>query len=174
MWGAKMYRLLHVFGVLIFGMLIGEAAVAQDYRQFSKVGQWTIMKRPNGTCFAVTGAFQGDLFAISIRHDGVYLSLLNPKFHIPPGEYPVEVSLHGATIVPADTITLNALVEERKESFITIKLPEHQVRNLRKAALLSLTFAGKNHRLFPSDIENMGRELDLCARYDSDPLKSAR
>jgi hypothetical protein len=147
---------------------------AESIRQFSTVGPWAVLKKQDGTCFAFANGYQGDVFLLWAKHSGVYVSLGNSAFNIPRGEYPVELSLNGSTIVPADVTTMTAVVKEGKGSWLTVKLLDHQIKNLPRAALITVSLAGKSHLLFLSDIGNLMRDLDTCAKYDSDPLRSAR
>lgn len=155
-------------------LLLGTSHAQDSVKQFSYVRPWFILKRSNGSCFATAHAFDGDVFVIHTRGNGLYVSLGNQKFNIPPGAYPVAVALHGSMIVPRDEIAVNGIVEGGKNSFINIRLEDHQINNLPKASLLKLTLAGKDHLLFLDDTASMMRDLILCAKYDSDPLKSAR
>jgi hypothetical protein len=167
------------FGVLLIvatiSLLLPGAPHAQDsVKQFSYVHPWFILKRSDGSCIATAHAFDGDIFVIHSRGNRLYVSLGNQKFNIPPGAYPVAVALHGSMIVPRDEITVNGTVEAEKTSSISIRLEDHQINNLPKASMLKLTLAGKDHLLFLDDTASMMRDLMLCEKYDSDPLKSAR
>ena len=143
-------------------------------KQFSYVRPWTVMKRLDGTCFAAAQASQGDFFVLNFRQTGVAIALVNSQFHFPVGEYPVGLALHGSDIQPADTGDSVGIVEKGRENGVTLKLQDHQIRNFPKAALMTVTLAGKDHLLFLSDTASMMRDLVTCAKYDSDPLKSAR
>lgn len=151
----------------------GKADADNAVRQFSYIRPWIVMKHVNGTCLAVAEAFQGDVFVLNISPIGFYISLVNSKFKIPVGEYPVGISLNGPGI-GGNEISSSGVVETGKENRVTIKFRDHQIRNFPKAALLTVNLAGKNHLLFLSDTESMLRDLATCGKYDSDPLKSAR
>ena len=148
---------------------------AQDLvKRFAYVRPWSILKHSDGSCFATANGYDGDLFVIYIRGKSLYVSLGNQKFNIPPGAYPVAVALHGSMIVPHDEMTVNGTVEAGKNNFISIRLENHQFNNLLKAGMLKITLAGKDHLLFLDDTASMMRDLTLCEKYNSDPLKSAR
>ena len=156
-------------------LLLSTACIANEhYKQFSSVRPWAVMKRGNGTCFAVAQAFEGDAFVLFSRPDGVYVSLGNSKFQIAAGGYPAQVSLKGSTIVPGDVRSTTGVVEEGRPNWIVLKLQDHQIKNLPKASLLVISLGSKDHLLFLDDTLSMMRDLDLCAKHKSDPLKSAR
>ena len=161
--------------IVAFGSVCSDKADANNaVRQFSYIRPWIVMKRMNGACFAVAQAFHGDVFVLNIRPIGFYISLVNLKFKIPAGEYPVGISLNGSSIVPNDSTSSSGAVEAGKDNAVTIKFRDHQIRNFLNAALLTVSLAGKDHLLFLSDTESMLRDLATCGKYDSDPLKSAR
>ena len=69
---------------------------------------------------------------------------------------------------------MNAVVQPGENNWVYVKLENHQIQNLPKAALLTINLAGNNHLLFLGDTAAMFRDLILCTKYQSDPLKSAR
>ena len=153
--------------------IVAGSVHAESYTQYSYVSPWTVVKRANGFCSAIAKSpSQGDVFVLSLAPSGVILSMGNPQFQIPAGEYPIELSLNGSTVT--DRTNMNATVKAGEGNWITVKLEVHQIQNLPKAALVTIDLAGKNHLLFLSDTAAMFRDLELCSKYQSDPLKSAR
>ena len=76
--------------------------------------------------------------------------------------------------MPADVTNVSGTVRDGDSNWISIKLQNHQIQNLPKAALITINLAGKDHLLFLSDTAAMLRDLATCEKYETDPLRSAR
>lgn len=161
--------------VLLFLVFAWPTAVAAEkLLHFSDLRPFSIFKRPDGLCIAAAHAFNQDTFVLYQRRNTFYLVLINPTFEIPPGKYPLAISMAGSSIVPRDERTGVGIVEPGKSQFISIELDDSQVRNLVKASLVTVNLANKDHLLFLSDTAAAIRELQLCQANSIDPLKSAR
>lgn len=159
-----------ILSLFVFSQALG---ATENAKQFSYVRPWTIVKTDNGKCAAIAEAYQGDSFALFFNSGDAYLSLINPNFKIPAGQYPVQVEIHGSMIM-GDELDMTGFVNSERSDQFTIKLQSRQIQDLPKAATISFNLAGKSHLIFPGDMAAVMRDLGLCEKFGSDPLKSAR